>query len=86
MIVKHKLPRFVRSWTGDDRDERVRADYIQQLWHARGHTEVRIWVEQVLFARAGDKNRYISITRSNLINGLPPSVHATIVADAGLAA
>jgi hypothetical protein len=55
------------------------ASEIMQRWHDLGHTEVMAWVDYVPVSgpNTGHLSKVNSI-RSNLINGLPPSVYRRI--------
>jgi hypothetical protein len=48
----------------------VLARKIERFWRAKGHKNVRAWIEPI----SGDFDKPIFAVRSNLINGLPPEV------------
>lgn len=57
--------RFTESGAG------VLARKIERHWKAKGHPNVKAWVEK---SGGGLLNVPIFVVRSNLINGLPPKV------------
>jgi hypothetical protein len=61
------------SVNADERNCRIAAKQVEQYWHKQGHLQVRAWVEPtyVHIIQSKQKAQWW-ITKTNLVNGLPP--------------
>lgn len=71
------VDRSFPDWCTEDTARKLAAR-IEHVWHSVGHTDVSVWVERQSLARvAGTRNEStMPVVRTNLVNGLPPSMAA----------
>lgn len=63
---RHTVP-FEKRMTRAEAD--VLAQRVTRHWHARGHTHVRVWVEEAVHHKGGTSYEI----KSNLVRGMPPA-------------
>lgn len=71
--IPHFAPEAARGFDSFEHSGALRlAGIIQAKWTGLGYTNVCVWVDREKLEHSSFGGAFVSVVRSNLVNGVPP--------------